>query len=209
MDRFCQPTYVGGLASGSIVREQWGVPATQVDFFDVKADVEVLCGAHDPIFEKAEHAALHPGRSASIAIDGKFVGFIGELHPRLTQKYELGKSPVVFELDLSALLPNTFPVHREVSRFPTVVRDLALVVAQNQSMAPLLQALRAAAPAIVRDISLFDVFQGKGLSDSEKSLAFRIVMQDTQRTLEDVEIEEAISRLLVVATRDFNASLRA
>jgi phenylalanyl-tRNA synthetase beta chain len=89
-----------------------------------------------------------------------------------------------------------------------VIRDLALVVPQSQTLAPLLAALRAAAPAVVRDVALFDVYQGKGLAENEKSLAFRIVMQDTQRTLEDAEVEAVIADLLAVASRDFHASLR-
>jgi phenylalanyl-tRNA synthetase beta chain len=89
-----------------------------------------------------------------------------------------------------------------------VIRDLALVVPQSLILEPLLAALRAAAPAIVRDVALFDVYQGKGLAENEKSLAFRIVMQDTQRTLEDAEVEAVIANLLAVATRDFSASLR-
>jgi phenylalanyl-tRNA synthetase beta chain len=124
------------------------------------------------------------------------------------QKYELGTAPVVFELELTALLTTPFPEYIEVSRFPAVIRDLALVVPQSLILEPLLAALRAAAPAIVRDVALFDVYQGKGLAENEKSLAFRIVMQDTQRTLEDAEVEAVIANLLAVATRDFSASLR-
>jgi phenylalanyl-tRNA synthetase beta chain len=133
---------------------------------------------------------------------------MGELHPRWVQKYELGSAPVVFELEVADLLATPFAEYAEVSRFPAVIRDLALVVPQIQPLAPLLAALQAAAPAIVCDVALFDVYQGKGLGESEKSLAFRIVMQDTQRTLEDAEVEAVIADLLVVATRDFNASLR-
>ena len=105
-------------------------------------------------------------------------------------------------------MASPFPAYAEVSRFPAVVRDLALVVPQAQSLAPLLAGLKAAAPAIVRDVALFDVYHGKGLADGEKSLAFRIVMQDTQRTLEDAEVDAAIAGLLVVAQRDFSATLR-
>jgi phenylalanyl-tRNA synthetase beta chain len=124
------------------------------------------------------------------------------------QKYELGTAPVIFELELPALLVTPFPAYAEVSRFPAVIRDLALVVPQSQALAPLLAGLRAAAPAIVRDVALFDLYHGKGIAESEKSLAFRVVMQDTQRTLEDAEVEEVIAGMLAVATRDFNASLR-
>ncbi len=208
VDGFAQPLRLGGLAAGPAQPEQWGTPTRRVDFYDVKADVEALFAPRRLEFVKAAHPALHPGRCAEIRLDGVGVGYIGELHPRWVQKYELGTAPVVFELELPALLATPFPAYVEVSRFPAVVRDLALVVPQGQALAPLLDALKAAAPAIVRDVALFDVYQGKGLADSEKSLAFRIVMQDTQRTLEDAEVDAVIADLLAVAGRDFAASLR-
>jgi phenylalanyl-tRNA synthetase beta chain len=205
---FTQPLRLACLAAGPSLPEQWGSTVGRVDFYDLKADVEALFAPRRLEFIKAEHPALHPGRCASVRLDGQVVGILGELHPRWVQKYELGTAPVVFELELEALLATPFPHYDEVSRFPAVIRDLALVVAQSQPLAPLLAALRSAAPAIVRDVALFDVYQGKGLTETEKSLAFRIVMQDTQRTLEDAEVEAVIANLLAVATRDFSASLR-
>jgi phenylalanyl-tRNA synthetase beta chain len=208
VDGFAQPLRLGGLAAGSALPEQWGAAVRRVDFYDVKADVEALFAPRRLEFAKTAHPALHPGRCAEVLLDGRSVGIMGELHPRWVQKYELGTAPVVFELDLAAVLSTPFPEYAEVSRFPAVTRDLALVVRQSQALAPLLTALRKAAPAIVRDVALFDVYQGKGLDESEKSLAFRIVMQDTQRTLEDAEVEATVASLLAVAARDFNASLR-
>jgi phenylalanyl-tRNA synthetase beta chain len=208
VDGFAQPLRLGGLAAGPAQPEQWGLPTRRVDFYDVKADVEALFAPRRLEFVKTAHPALHPGRCAELRLEGVAVGVIGELHPRWVQKYELGTAPVVFELELPALLATPFPAYVEVSRFPAVVRDLALVVQQNQALAPLLAGLKAAAPAVVRDVALFDVYHGKGLADSEKSLAFRIVMQDTQRTLEDAEVDAVIADLLAVAGRDFGASLR-
>ncbi|MDO8788199.1 MAG: phenylalanine--tRNA ligase subunit beta [Sulfuritalea sp.] len=205
---FAQPLRLAGLAAGPCLPEQWGAPGTRVDFYDVKADVEALFAPRQLEFAKTEHPALHPGRCATVSIDGQAVGVLGELHPRWVQKYELGTAPVIFELELAALLATPFSQYAEVSRFPAVIRDLALVVPQNQTLAPLLAGLRSSAPAIVRDVALFDVYQGKGLGENEKSLAFRIVMQDTQRTLEDAEVDAVIASLLAVAGRDFNASLR-
>jgi phenylalanyl-tRNA synthetase beta chain len=205
---FAQPLRLAGLASGPALPEQWGASASRVDFYDVKGDVEALFAPRRLEFIKVGHPALHPGRCATVSLDGQPVGVIGELHPRWVQKYELGGAPVVFELQLDALLATPFPAYVEVSRFPAVIRDLALVMPQTQPLAPLLASLRAAAPAIVRDVALFDVYQGKGLAENEKSLAFRIVIQDTQRTLEDAEVEAVIASLLEVARRDFNASLR-
>ncbi|NJD34575.1 MAG: phenylalanine--tRNA ligase subunit beta [Betaproteobacteria bacterium] len=206
---FFQPLRLAGLAAGSALPEQWGATGARVDFYDVKGDVEALFAPRRLDFVKAEHPALHPGRCANVFLDGRPAGVVGELHPRWVQKYELGTAPVVFELELNKLLVTPFPSYVEVSRFPAVVRDLALVVPHGQTLAPLLAGLRAAAPAIVRDIALFDVYHGKGLGESEKSLAFRIVMQDTQRTLEDAEVDAVIADFLAIARRDFNASLRA
>lgn len=206
---FHQPLRVAALASGPALPEQWGTATRNVDFYDLKADVESLLGKANPVFQAGEHPALHPGRCAAILIEGRAVGVIGELHPRWVQKYELGTAPVVFEIELDVLSRLNLPAYEELSRFPAVIRDLALVVDQKQALQPLLDALNRVAPAIVRDIRLFDVYQGKGLQENHKSLAFRIVMQDTQRTLEDAEVEAVIASLLAIATRDFHASLRA
>ncbi|MBP7422281.1 MAG: phenylalanine--tRNA ligase subunit beta [Sulfuritalea sp.] len=208
VDGFAQPLRLGALAAGPAQPEQWGVPSRRVDFYDLKADVEALFAPRRVEFAKAAHPALHPARCAELRLDGVGVGYIGELHPRWAQKYQLGTVPVVFEVELSAMLVTPFPAYAEVSRFPVVVRDLALVAPQSQALGPLLAGLKAAAPAIVRDVALFDVYSGKGLAEGEKSLAFRIVMQDTQRTLEDAEVDAVIADLLAVARRDFSASLR-
>ena len=206
---FAQPLRIALLAWGPNADEQWGQPKRAIDFFDLKADVEAIFGQYAPRFEKATHPALHPGRCANVIIDKKVVGIIGELHPRWVQKYELASAPMIFEAELDTLLGSNLPAYRELSRQPAVTRDLALVVPQTQAVQPILDAMKAAAAEIVCDINLFDLYQGKGLALGQKSLAFRIVMQDTQRTLEDAEVEAAVANLLAIATRDFNASLRA
>jgi phenylalanyl-tRNA synthetase beta chain len=206
---FRQPLRVGGLWAGSAQPEQWGAATRPVDFFDVKGDIEALLGVSSRLtFAKASHPALHPGRAAQVSIDGRIVGFIGELHPMWVQKYELGTAPVVFEVELDAWLAAAMPAYREVSRFPSVTRDLALVVGKEQAVEPLLAALRSRAPAIVSDIRLFDLYQGKGLPEGQKSLAFRIVMQHTERTLEDAEVDAGVVELIEVARKDFGAALR-
>lgn len=205
---FSQPLRLAGLAAGRAAPEQWGLSAHPIDFYDVKADVEALFVPHRVEFAKVEHPALHPGRSAEVLLDGRSLGVLGELHPRWVQKYELGTAPVVFELDLSALLETPFSSYDEVSRFPAVTRDLALVVSQTQTAGSLLSALQAAAPKIVQEITLFDVYQGQSLGEAKKSLAFHIVMQDTQRTLEEAEVDSVVALLLEVAQDKFGASLR-
>ena len=205
---FHQPVRIAGLWAGSVLPEQWGAPTRQVDFFDVKGDLEALLAPHSPSFEKSLHPALHPGRSARVILDGRDVGILGELHPQWVQKYDLGSAPVVFELELDAWTTTAVPAYREVSRFPAVTRDLALTVAREQPLAPLLAALQARSGSIVRDIRLFDVYQGKGLPEGQKSLAFRIVMQHTERTLGDAEVDSVVGELVEVAGKEFGGALR-
>jgi phenylalanyl-tRNA synthetase beta chain len=205
---FRQPLRLGALWAGPAQPEQWGVPTRNADFFDIKGDLEALFAPRALSFEKLAHPALHPGRAAKVLLDGREIGFVGELHPQWVQKYELGAAPVVFEADLAALLETAMPSYREVSRFPTVTRDLALVLPREQALHPLLTALRAAAPGFVRDVALFDVYQGKGMPEGQKSLAFRVVMQDTQRTLADVEVDAAVAGLVAVVRERFGGDLR-
>ncbi len=205
---FRQPLRLAAIGAGSVLPEQWDTATRKTDFFDLKGDLEALCAPRRLRFEKTHHPALHPGRSAAAFLGDTHVGVIGELHPLWVQKYELGTAPVVFEIELEALLATPMPEYREVSRQPAVVRDIALVVPTEQTLQPLLDALRNAAPAIVRDIALFDVFLGKGLPDGQKSLAFRVVMQDTERTLADTEVDIAVARLIETAQNEFGAALR-
>lgn len=203
-----QPRRLAALAAGPALPEQWGSESRKVDFYDLKADVEALFTGRELSFEKRAHPALHPGRAATVLLAGVPVGVLGELHPRWVQKYDLGTAPVVFELELDPLLALPFPLYREVSRYPAVMRDLALIVAQETPWQALRQALKKAAPAIVRDIELFDLYQGKGIAEGRKSLAFRVVMQDTQKTLEDAEVESAVAALVAEAQISFAAELR-
>jgi phenylalanyl-tRNA synthetase beta chain len=199
---------LAALCAGPMSPEQWGMPVRTVDFYDAKADVLALFGKHVPDFVRTEHPALHPGRSAAIQLDGATVGVIGELHPRWVQKYELGTAPILFEVDVACLLTRSLPGYREVSRFPAVVRDLALIVPADLELQALHLALRNAAPALVSQIELFDLYQGRGITEGRKSLAFRIVMQDTQRTLEDTEVDQVVAVLVATAEQTFGAELR-
>ncbi len=206
---FMQPERIAALAAGPAAPEQWGSATRRVDFFDVKADVETLLAPLQAQFERIDHPALHPDRAATVSVKGKVIGLVGELHPRWVQKYELGTPPVVFELDIDAVLEQPLPNYQGVSRFPAVVRDLALVVGQEQPAQPLLEGLIAAAPAFVREVVLFDVYQGKGVDPGKKSLAFRVVMQDTEKTLADGEVDAAMVKLIETAAEKFAAKLRS
>jgi len=205
---FKQPLRLAALAAGPVAPEQWGISTRAVDFFDLKADVEALFLPRQLRFEKATHAALHPGRSATISLDGKVIGVLGELHPRWVQKYELGVAPVVFEIELDALSTQPMPAYADVAKVPAVVRDIALLVGNSVPVQALIDTMREAAPSIVRGLELFDLYQGKGLVEGQKSLAFRIVMQDTARTLEDVEVEAVVQNVVAAARAKYGAELR-
>jgi len=203
-----QPLRVGGLAFGSARPEQWGEAVRDVDFFDVKGDLEALAAPRRVTTEPFAHPALHPGRAARVMIDGKAAGWLGELHPRLLRVFDLPKAPIVFELDLDALSHGAVPAGRPVSRVPVARRDLAIVVDENVPAQALLDALDEAKPAHVISLALFDVYRGAGLTDGRKSLAILVLMQDTSRTLTDADIDATAALLVAVARDRFGASLR-
>ena len=205
---FFQPLRVAALAAGEAAPEQWGIPARAVDFYDVKGDLEALFAPNSLGFERVSHPALHPGRAASVVFEGRRIGVIGELHPVWVQRYELGSAPVVFEVELAAALAARLPAYREISRLPAVTRDLALVVGQELTAARVVEVLHQAAAPIVRGIELFDVYHGKGIDPDKKSLAFRVLMQDTQRTLEDAEVDAAVAAIVRHAESSLGARLR-
>ena len=205
---FRQPWKLTGLAFGSALPEQWGSKSRNVDFYDMKGEVERLLAPAVARFERTTHPALHPGRSARVMLGDQEIGVIGELHPQWLQKYDLPQAPVIFELDLSPLTASKLPKYADVSRQPLATRDLAIVVDQKLELQKLLDGMLANRPAIIQDIRLFDVYTGKGIAQGEKSLAFRIVMQDTQRTLLDAEVDAAMQQLITYLQQTFAAQLR-
>lgn len=208
IDGYCQTLRIAGLSWGAVVPEQWGSKTRPVDFFDVKADVEAMNTTGQLRFEAATHPAFHPGRSARILRDGQPTGWLGELHPRWVQKYELESAPILFELNSDVLTPARVPTYAPVSSFPVVLRDLAVVVDAAVPVQSLLDQLWTDAPQVVRDIALFDQYQGKGVAEGAKSLAFRFALQDTEKTLEDQMVDAVMVQLLARLTA-VGATLRS
>ena len=211
---FDQPKHVAGLAYGPYSEDQWGQASRVVDFYDVKADLEALYAPITLRFAKIEHPALHPGRSAQVMLEGKVVGFIGELHPRLQQKYDLPLAPVVFEVAVDALQQREVPKYVDISKFPAVVRDLAVVVSQAVPAQDLMDIFAAEqrtnnACRILQAFVLFDEYHGKGLENDEKSLAFRFTLQDTENTLQDDTVDAAMSALIAAIGKIDGAKLRS
>jgi phenylalanyl-tRNA synthetase beta chain len=176
--------------------------------FDLKSDLEALFCPRVARFEPAAHPAFHPGRAARISVEGRTLGWIGELHPRWQQKYELAQAVVCFEVDAAPLQEVPVPQARIPSRFPPVMRDVSLLVNADIGVQALLDAIGTEKPAIVQEVRLFDLYQGQNLPEGKKSLAFRVVMQDTERTLTDVEADAARDALVALWGRRFAATLR-
>ncbi|MDP1633519.1 MAG: phenylalanine--tRNA ligase subunit beta, partial [Gallionellaceae bacterium] len=198
---------LAGLAYGGVVSEQWGVTARNVDFFDVKGDIEALFAPRKLNFQAGGHPASHPGRSARILLDERAIGWVGELHPQWQQKNDLPQAVVWFEIELAALAQTRVPKLQDISRFPPVRRDLALVVDESVTVQSLIDTVRAEKVPDVIEFELFDVYRGKGVEHGKKSLAFRVLLQDTQKTLMEAEIEEKMSRLVAALQRQ-GAQLR-
>ena len=194
-----QPERIGGLVYGSAMPEQWGDKARLVDFYDVKGDVESLLHGQELAFVKTEHPALHPGRAAEIRMGGKTVGFIGELHPQWLQKYDLPHAPVLFELDMEAVLATEKTRHQPVSKFQPARRDLAFVLAEDVAFDTLLGSLKTVDSPLIREISLFDVYRGKGLPENSKSMAVKIILQSDSDTLTDEMVEPIVAQLIAAA----------
>jgi phenylalanyl-tRNA synthetase beta chain len=203
-----QPIRIAAAAYGPALAAQWEGAERAVDFFDVKADLETLAAPLEPRFESAAHPALHPGRSARVVLNGAAAGWIGELHPKWLSKYELPSPAIVFELEADPLTATPLP-HPEVpSRFPPVVRDIALEFDADAPAQGVLDAIQADKPPIVRSVHLLSLYRGPGLPPGKKSLAFRVVMQHTERTLTDAEADTARDALVALLDRRFSARLR-
>ena len=200
------------VAAGSSLPEQWGQPARSVDYFDAKADVESLlaqAGLGSTVrFEAARHPALHPGRSARLAhADGTVVGWLGEIHPGVARQCEV-RSAVLFEAVLSAFSCRGRPAYAAVSKFPTIRRDLAVVVPRALPVQALLDCIRAAAPATLRRSVVFDIYTGAQVDDAEKSVAIGLILQDTSRTLTVEDADDILGKVIGALGRDLKARIR-
>ncbi len=211
---YCQPKRIAAAAYGFAEEEQWGLEARVVDFFDIKADLEALAAPAQLRFVKAEYPALHPGRCAKVVLDGQEIGFIGELHPSLQQKYGLPHAPVLFEVDVAPLQAVKVPQYQGISRFQPVTRDIALTVGVETPVQDVIDIFNREKDnnpqcAIMQSVVLFDDYRGKGLEDSEKSLAFRFTLQDSNGTLQDETVDLAVNAFVAAASSQLGAKLRA
>ncbi len=208
-----QKPMLAGLVNGTLHPEQWAETSHKVDFYDVKGDVEnilALAGAlQDFSFTPVEDSALHPGQSAAIVYKDNEIGRLGLLHPALQAKLDLPGNVYLFELQLEGLThAGKLPAFHPLSKFPAIRRDIALLLDKNLSFAALESCARQAAPEIVRDIRVFDVYTGENIDSNVKSLALSLILQDSSHTLTDKEVESATQVVLDALESELSARLR-
>ena len=206
---------LAAVACGARLPEQWGVPKElrgPVDLYDVKGDLAALFTATGEeqafTFEARSHSALHPGRAARVLRCGREVGWIGELHPNLVQSLDFTYPPVLFELEMDAALAVKRSAYQEISRFPQVRRDLAVVVDESVTLSTLAERVTLAASNLLRDLRIFDVYRGPGLEHGRKSVALGLIFQDISRTLTEEEVERLMASVMGDLRKSLNARIR-
>ena len=208
-----QPMRLAGLAYGSAAPIQSGVKERPVDFFDVKGDIEALLAPRGASFVASEHPAMHPGRCARIELGGSPVGYVGELHPRWRQGYDLPVAPVVFELEAAALFEAPLPVFKPLPRQQPVWRDIAMIVGERVTHAALMEAVDQSPSQLVRSATLFDVYKpskpGGDIGPGERSVALRLELLDDEATLTDERIEAEVAAVVDSLGRRLGARLRS
>jgi phenylalanyl-tRNA synthetase beta chain len=208
-----QRSKLAGIVTGSVLPESWGYQEREVDFHDVKGDVEAILdssvGISNINFQVLDdHPALHPGQSASIYLDGNEIGVMGALHPEVEKKLGLDQRLYCFELDLDSILHRSVPKFSESSKFPAIRRDLAIMVEEQISAAQIQESIRGLGIKTIQDFYIFDVYTGEGVPSGLKSIALGLILQDLSRTLNDQEVDELVHQVVTSLEKDVGASLR-
>ena len=206
---FIETEVISGLSYGSFMPEQWADKIRDIDFYDIKAHVEALTSKH-LVFQKTDKTplALHPGQSAEVFLEGQSIGWAGKLHPKWQQHFSLPKAPFIFELKIEKLLEDKAFKYEDISKFLPVRRDIAVVVDESVEVNSILDAVYKAKIPFLNRIALFDLYQGKGIAENKKSVAFLILMQDTSKTLVDSEADSSVSKIVKLLEKQFGATLR-
>ena len=206
-----QEKMLAGIALGSANPEQWGEKTRKVDFYDIKADVEAICAltGREVQFVAAQHSALHPGQSAQIkTLAGQSLGWVGMLHPTLEKQLGFDSNVFLFELSQTILLERDVPAFSRLSKFPSVRRDLALLVAEEVSFQAVKQCIDSCQEALIKEVKVFDIYRGEGVEQGDKSIALALILQDVTQTLTDSEIDAIVNRVLEELSNKLSARLR-
>ena len=206
---FIETEVISGLSYGSFLPEQWADKIREIDFYDMKAHVEALT-SKSLTFKRSDKTplALHPGQSAEVFLEGQSIGWVGKLHPKWQQHFSLPKAPFIFELKIEKLLEDKAFKYEDISKFLPVRRDIAIVVDESVEVDSILDAVFKAKIPFLNRMALFDLYQGKGIAENKKSVAFLILMQDTSKTLVDSEADSSVSKIVELLEKQFGATLR-
>jgi phenylalanyl-tRNA synthetase beta chain len=207
-----QQPVIAGITAGPVVPEQWGVATEAGDFYDLKSDVQALLalagGAGEVACKAAEHPALHPGQSARLERGGALVGYLGALHPVLSRERKLSVPVYLFELDLDSVQAGHPIEFRALSKFPTVLRDVSVVVDESVTARAVRDCVGQVGIHVLENLELFDVYRGEGIDSGQKSLSLRLTFQDSSRTLTDAEIDQCVDQIVVSLETHLGAILR-
>ena len=210
-DDLIQKPVLAGLVAGLRNPEHWSASADSADFYDVKADVEAvlnLANGSEFRFESGNHPALHPGMCARIMADDVAVGWLGTMHPKLQKTLDLSQLPIMFEIDMEQLERRKIPAFTDISKFPSVRRDLSVILDEAVSYTTIRACVEKHAPESLQAVRIVSVYTGSGITDGSKSVALGLILQDFSRTLDDIEIDSAVSQILNGLTSDLRATLR-
>jgi phenylalanyl-tRNA synthetase beta chain len=207
-----QQRTISGLINGAAQPEQWGIPTRAADFFDLKGDLQNLfkltLAAEEFTFKSGKHSALHPGQTAAVYRAGEFVGIFGSIHPSIAQLLKIEGKVFVFELALDLLETARVPRFSGLSKFPEIRRDIAILLDQSVPAQDIQDTIRQEVGDLLKDVDIFDLYQGKGIAAGQKSIALSLTLQHSSRTLVDEEVVDLMGRVIVALKGRFNAELR-
>ncbi len=203
---------LAGIATGEVHPMQWGYRSRQIDFFDIKGDIEKVFAQLGVLSEisycRSEREFLHPGQSAEIIYQGQSIGFVGALHPKVQKAVDIDARVLAFEIDIATISQKKLPVAESISKYPEIRRDISVLMAQGHQSADIISAIRGVSDELVTDVRLFDVYIGRNIPRNTKSMAIAIYLQDKTKTLTDEQADNVVAKVTKVLADKFNAQLR-
>ena len=210
-DNLEQTPHIAGIITGSRIEDGLYTSGTSVDFFDIKGDLEMIlrfAGDSEYRFTRSSNAILHPGQGADLTCGGEAMGFVGGLHPAILEKLDINQPVFVFEIETSPILNAKLPNFTEMSRFPSIRRDISITVESNLPVRDLVDSIYSLKNEILQEVFVFDVYTGKEVRNNRKSVALGLILQDFSRTLVDEDVEDFVAKVLVQLKEHYNAELR-
>ena len=210
-DGLAQTPHIAGIITGSRVEDGLYTTAGNLDFFDIKGDLEMilrLAGGADFRFTRSSNPVLHPGQGADLTCGGKSIGYVGGLHPAVLKKLDINQPVFIFEIETSPILTAKLPKFNEMSRFPSIRRDISISVDKNLPVRDLVDSIYSIKNEILQEVFVFDVYTGKEVRNDRKSVALGLILQDFSRTLVDEDVENLVAKILAQLKEHYNADLR-